>query len=225
MLPLVLYNGERPWQAPLALDKLIHPAPAGLEPYRPQLSYLLLDEGRYDPQELSSLNNLVAALFRLENSRTAQDIQEVLAHLLDWLKSAEQTGLRRAFTVWINRMLLPKKLPDTHITEFNDLHEVQTMLAETVQKWQIEWENNGLLKGLHQGRLEGHQQGHQIGRQEGQQEEAAKLFLVLLEAKFGSVSLNLQAKIRLANVLQIESWTKQIFQADTAEALLNSSLE
>ena len=84
------------------------------------------------------------------------------------------------------------------------------MLAETVQKWQIEWENKGLEQGLER-ELE-----------QGRQEEAAKLFLVLLEAKFGSVSPALLIKIRLAGVEQIELWTKQIFQADTAEALLNS---
>ena len=70
VLPLVLYNGERRWQAPLHLDSLIHPAPTGLDHYRPQLSYLLLDEGSFAPADLSTLNNLVAALFQLENSRT-----------------------------------------------------------------------------------------------------------------------------------------------------------
>ena len=56
---------------------MIHPAPAGLEQYRPQASYLLLDEGRFGNDELGSLNNLVAALFQLENSRTDQDILSV----------------------------------------------------------------------------------------------------------------------------------------------------
>ncbi|MDO9106432.1 MAG: Rpn family recombination-promoting nuclease/putative transposase, partial [Methylovulum sp.] len=66
VLPVVLYNGARPWQAPVNLDPLIHPAPAGLENYRPHISYLLLDEGRYEENYLGSLKNLVAALFQLE---------------------------------------------------------------------------------------------------------------------------------------------------------------
>ncbi len=157
----LLYNGERRWKAPLELDKLIQPAPAGLEKYRPQISYLLLDEGRFDKTELSGLNNLVAALFQLENSRTELDIQEVLRHLLDWLKSAEQTGLRRAFTVWFNRVLLPRKLPNANFTEFNNLQEVQTMLAETVKRWRKEGIQKGRLEGLQEGRQEGLQQGRQ----------------------------------------------------------------
>jgi len=206
VLPLVLYNGERRWQAPLALDKLIQPAPAGLEKYRPQLSFLLLDEGCFAVEDLSGLKNLVAALFQLENSRTEQDIQTVLRHLLEWLSAAEQTSLRRAFTVWLNRVLLPRKMPDSQLTEFNDLREVETMLAETVKKWTIEWENQGVVKGLQQGR----------------QEEAAKLFMLLLNTKFGVVSQALQAKISQASPEQIEHWTQQIFQAETSEGLLDS---
>jgi hypothetical protein len=181
---------------------LIYPAPAGLEKYRPQVSYLLLDQGLFSREDLSGLRTLVAALFQLENSRTEWDIQEVLRHLLLWLSSPEQSSLRRAFTVWFNRVLLPRKAPNAELTEFNDLHEVQTMLSETVKKWTMEWEHQGVIKG--------------------RQEEAAKLFLLLLDSKFGSLNLEVTEKIRHASPEQIEAWTKQIFQAETPEALLNS---
>jgi predicted transposase/invertase (TIGR01784 family) len=210
VLPLVLYNGERRWQAPIDLDDLIYPAPAGLEKYRPKLSFLLLDEGRFAIQDLSGLNNLVAALFQLENSRTEQDIQDVLRHLLDWLKSSEQTSLRRAFTVWFNRVLIPRKMPDTDFAEFTDLQEVQTMLAETVKSW------------ANKARQEGERHGIEKGLQQGRQQEAAKLFLLLLDSKFGVVSQELLTKIQQASPEEIEKWTKQIFQAETPEALLNS---
>ena len=206
VLPIVLYNGQRRWRAPLQLNQLIHPAPAGLEKYRPQVGYLLLDEGRFNPDELSSLNNLVAALFQLENSRTEQEIQSVLVHLIDWLKDPKQTSLRRTFTVWFNRVLLPAKAPDAHFTELNDLNEVNTMLAERVKQWTKEWKQEGL----------------QEGRQEGRQEEATKLFLLLLESKFGDVNQPLQEKVRNASPELIETWTKQIFQATTPEDLLDS---
>ena len=214
VLPLVLYNGERRWQAPVDLDALIYPAPAGLEKYRPKLSFLLLDEGRYTVQDLSGLNNLVAAMFQLESSRTDDDLRKVVRNLLSWLSSVEQDSLRRAFTVWFNRVLLPRKLPGTDFTEFKSLQEVETMLAETVKGWK----NEGIL----QGRQEGRQEGLEEGLEKGRQEEAAKLFLLLLDSKFGAVSQELQAKIRQASPEEIEKWTKQIFQAETPEALLNS---
>lgn len=92
VLPIVLYNGKPRWRAPINLDRLIHPAPLGLDQYRPTIRYLLLDEGAFNNAELSNLNNLVAALFQLENSRTDEDIRAVLVHLIDWLKTPEQTS-------------------------------------------------------------------------------------------------------------------------------------
>jgi predicted transposase/invertase (TIGR01784 family) len=207
VLPVVLYNGNRPWQARVDLDALIYPAPKGLERYRPQLSYLLLDEGRLAIKDLSSLKNFAAALFKLENSRTEQDIQAVVHYLLEWLHDDQQTGLRRAFTVWFNRVLLPRKLPNTDFTEFTDLQEVQTMLAETVKTWANE----------------ARQAGHQEGLQAGRQKEAAKLFLLLVDSKFGAVSQELQTKIQQASPEEIEQWAKQIFQAASPEALLRGN--
>jgi predicted transposase/invertase (TIGR01784 family) len=200
VLPVVLYNGKPRWQAPLQLDQLIHPAPLGLEIYRPQARYLLLDEGRFENHELSSLNNLVAALFQLENSRSNQDLVEVLGHLKDWLIAPEQSSLRRAFTVWLNRVLLPRKAPDTHFTEFTDLKEVHTMLAETVEQWTKDWEKNGMQKG------------------------EKKLFLIALDSKFGSVTKAQHEIISAATPEQIEIWMKQIFQARSVDELFDHTL-
>ncbi len=111
VLPVVLYNGESRWTAAQEVSELIEVVPGGLERYRPRLRYLVLDEGSYDDAELGALKNLVAAVFRLENSRTAADIVEVVDALVEWLRDPSQTGLRRAFTVWLRRVLLPRRLP------------------------------------------------------------------------------------------------------------------
>lgn len=206
VLPLVLYNGERRWQAPTHLEPLIHPAPMGLEAYRPQLSYLLLDEGRLALDDLTQTRNLVTALFQLENSRTEQDIQIVLAYLIDWLQLPQQTSLRRAFTVWLNRVILPAKTPGEHFPVLNDLQEVQTMLAERVKQWTQEWRQAGILEGIEQGIEKGE----------------AKLFILLMESKFGALSTAMQAKINRASAEQIEAWTQQIFKASTPEDVINS---
>ncbi len=86
ILPLVLYNGERRWKAPVELDQLIYPAPVGLERFRPQLCFLLLDQKRIEKSDLNSQRNLAAALFQLGNSQSDQDVRNVLYHLLDWFK-------------------------------------------------------------------------------------------------------------------------------------------
>lgn len=74
VLPVVLYNGHRPWRAALDMADLVEPVPRGLERYRPSLRYCLLDELRLAESELPSVRNLAAALFRLERSQSAGQI-------------------------------------------------------------------------------------------------------------------------------------------------------
>ena len=62
-----------------------------------------------------------------------------MLHLIELLKDPKQTSLRRAFTVWLNRVLLPAKTPDAHFTELNDLNEVNTLLAERIKQWTQDW--------------------------------------------------------------------------------------
>jgi hypothetical protein len=62
----------------------------------------------------------------------------VLGTLVEWLRASEQRGLRRAFVVWIRRVLLPNRAPGMELPEFNDLQDLQkvhNMLAERIKKW------------------------------------------------------------------------------------------
>lgn len=86
ILPIVLYNGRRRWNAAQDIADLIAHPPGQLENYRPRLRYLLIDESAYHDADLAALHNRVAALFRLENSHDPQPVREVLTALADWLK-------------------------------------------------------------------------------------------------------------------------------------------
>ncbi len=83
IFPVVLYNGEQRWNAATELKELIFSPPGGLERYLPSLKYLILDEGAYDLNELTPLKNLVAAIFRLENHTSPEDILQVVANLIE----------------------------------------------------------------------------------------------------------------------------------------------
>jgi hypothetical protein len=98
-----------------SVEGVVEAIPPSLAPYCPRLRYILLDEGRYTERELAPLHNLVAALCRLENSREPEDVQRVLGVLIDWLRAPEDDSLRRAFTVWLRRVLLPARLPGVEI--------------------------------------------------------------------------------------------------------------
>lgn len=156
VLPIVLYNEVDRWTAATALSELIEPPPAGLEPYQPAIRYLLLDEARYRDEELSQRErNLAATLFQLEKSRTLEGLAEMVGALRAWLAAPEQASLRRAFAEWIERVLLPLRLPGIEIPELQDLDEIDAMLAERVIEWTKEWKQQGLEEGRKQGRKQG----------------------------------------------------------------------
>jgi predicted transposase/invertase (TIGR01784 family) len=219
VLPLVLYNGDRPWGAALDLGELIEEVPGGLELYRPRFRYCLLDEARIADEELAPLRNLAAALFRLEKSRDAFAIDEVLTALLEWLKTPEQSSLRRAFAVWVVKVL-SNRLPGVEIPQVADLQEVKSMLAERVTEWTREWKQEGFEEGLEKGRGEGLEKGRQEGWGEGQEEALARLRGALLremEARFGAVPESTREKV--AALGSIEEIARLIAHTATAPSL------
>ncbi len=210
VLPIVLYNGNKRWHAAQDIADLIEVVPGGLAHYRPQLRYLLLDEGACDESGLLPLRNLAAALFRLEKSRQPQDMGAVIGALVDWLKAPEQTGLRRAFTVWITRVLLRGRMPGVNIPEMNELHEVQTMLAERVIEWTEEWKEQGLQQGLQRGLQQGLQQGELL------------LLKRQLTRRFGALPSWVEAQLAQADRAQLEQWAEMILDARTLEEMFQA---
>jgi hypothetical protein len=209
VVPIVLYNGRDRWTAAQDIATLVAKAPGGLAVYQPRLRYLLIDAGRYTESALTPLRNLAAALFRLENSRTPKDVQRVLAVLVVWLRDPAQDSLRRAFTTWLRRVLLPARLPTVSIPEVQDLGEIQSMLAERVIEWTEQWKAEGLQQGLQQ------------GRQEGLAAERA-LLLRQTQRRFGEAYAQALAPLleRLDNPEQLAEIGEWIITADTGEVFL-----
>jgi predicted transposase/invertase (TIGR01784 family) len=150
VLPLVLYNGVGPWNAALDIAELIAQVPGGLERYRPQMRYCLLDERRIATEELEPLRNLAAALFRLEKSSGPEEIKRVVDALVDWLQAPEQSELKSTFSAWVSQLMA--KAEGSQIPVTTNLEEVQSMLAERVKEWPYEWKEEGRKEGLKEGR-------------------------------------------------------------------------
>ena len=114
VVPIVLYNGDGRWTAPVDIADLLERVSGGPDRYRPALRYLLIDEGRIvdDPAWTVRSRNVVDALFRLEHNRDEEDVLAVLQRLSEWLRVDEQSSLQDAFIVWIRQVLLPRHAPD-----------------------------------------------------------------------------------------------------------------
>ncbi|NIA05499.1 MAG: transposase [Proteobacteria bacterium] len=195
VLPVVLYNGDSKWTAATDISRLVQEIPGGLARYRPCLQYILLAERDYSDDELREEDNLVAALFRLENSRSPEQLLAVVINLLHWLSGPSQDSLRRAFTVWFSRVLFPTRFDTENQPVIEELHEVKTMLAERVKEWNKESMERGLQKGLQKGALQ--------------------LLTRLLEKKFGSLPPDLMLRLTQSDEEQILQWSERILTADT----------
>ncbi|MEO5352994.1 MAG: Rpn family recombination-promoting nuclease/putative transposase [Magnetococcus sp. XQGC-1] len=206
VLPLVLYHGEKRWHAPLEMTEMIVPLP-GMAAYCPRMRYLLLDAGALSATELLPLRNLAGALFQLEQSRSVAALREVVRLLVAWLRTPEQASLRRAFAVWLRRVLLPKRLAGAVIPEMTDIYEVDTMLAERVQEWTKQWREEGWLLG------------RQEGFQEGLQEGKTALLLHLLQRRFGPVPEWVRVKVTSADLETLDLWTDNILDADSLQGI------
>ncbi len=205
VLPLVLYNGKQSWNGATSVEDLIQQVPGGLSKYRPTLTYLLLDESRHQLQGVPA-DNLVAAIFRLEQSHEPADVRGVVQQLIEWLKAPEQTSLRRSFAVWMRRVLLPVRLPGQSLPEIKDLMEVNAMLAERVKEWTYEWKQEGIEEGM----------------QKGMQKGEAGILLRQMHLKFGKLEAEVLAKVESADPDQLLVWSEHILSAKTVEEIFQT---
>ena len=220
VFPLVLYNGERTWTAQRELQELIEPVPASLEAYRPRLRYFLLDAGRLSKTSLQQPDNVVASLVRIErlaNPEQLGELQEVIQQLVQQLKAQHNTGLRRAFTVWINRVVLGHLPPhqDEAQVQVQDLSEVPQMIGERIERWKQELVRQGVRQGVEQGVQQGVRQGKLEGKLEGQ----AEMLRRLLVRRFGELPEAVQAQIGNAHPQQLQQWFDRAVDAPSLEAV------
>lgn len=200
VLPIVLYNGKPSWTAATDISQLIEPAPGQLAGYTPRLKYLLLDEGALDESGPWALKNLAAALFRLEKTPDPAGLERAVGVLIEWLKDLKQASVRRAFTVWIKRVLIPGRLPGIALPEVGNLMEIKTMLAESVIEWTEQWKQQGLEQGLRQGEV--------------------NLLKHLLIKRFGVLTEATESCLSNATLEQIEPWAGRVLDAKTLDDVL-----
>jgi hypothetical protein len=162
--------------------------------------------------ELEPLRNLAAAVFRLEKSFDTEAMERVLEAASEWLRAPGLEELRKSFTDWVLKVLLPSRIRGARFPEDLDLKEVKTMLAESGYSWSDRWEQEGMEKGL--------QQGRQQGRQEERQETLARARGVLLrdlERRFGSLPEDFRRRVE--GVASIEELTELTLRAGAASSL------
>jgi len=207
VLSFVIYNGKVDWWAPQELSELIRALGGASDRFVPRLRYRLLEMEAVPDAALRG-RNLVALLIRLERSWTRSSLRAIIRELVAALAGADEGGLRRAFVVWLQRVLLPGK-GEEDIPELVDLKEFRTMLIERVEEWNRELEARGEKRGLKKGLQKGRKRGLEEGLA-GQRE----LVLRQLETKFGEIDIRTRSRVMAAKPKSLLRWGERLITAE-----------
>ena len=225
VLPIVIYNGRRPWTAASDVSELVASSDPVLARYQPSQRYFLLDEGRAAGEGLPR-DNLVSALIALETNRDRARLPGLLEGLIRLLRERGDDELKRAFDAWARQVLLPRRFRGTPPESLPRLEEVRTMLEETVREWTADWVAEGREQGLEQGREQGLEQGREQGLEQGLEQGRAEeraLLCRLAARKFDAATAQrLAAALAEATdaerLAEVGDW---IIECGTADELLD----
>jgi hypothetical protein len=195
ILPIVLYNGDPRWRAPVDLAELIGlPADAALWRWQPRLRYHVIDEGAFDAGDLAGREGLPALLFRLENASAPDHLVEVADAILAWFGRHPGFQAARLVLVELLSAAVAPLGPGAGVPEA--MREVRNMLQTRVEQWIEQW------------------------KQEGRQQGAAAFLLRQLERRFGPLPGWAGDRVRAADTVMLEEWSFRVLEAASLEEVL-----
>ena len=81
------------------------------------------------------------------------------------LSEPQYKDLNRLFSVWVGRVIMRNMdIPESSMPVFQNLQEVENMLAETVASWKDAWIAEGRMEGMETGLSKGRMEGCAEGR-------------------------------------------------------------
>ena len=203
VLPIVLYNGERPWTAPLSLADLFRPMD-GYEP--PEFRYVVLDVNRYSPEELRPVEDVTAGLFLMEQ---AGDVDELRAVTVELEELIEDPELEADVALLLQDVAIQLDLTDEEVPPMRNLREIKMSLLQRAEKWTREWKAEGLAEGLARGRAEGEVKGQRLGK--------ATTLKNLASRRFGDLPGWAEERIDRADIEALDRWSYRILDATCVE--------
>ena len=199
ILPVVVYNGDPPWNAPTRVVDLWRPKPAsgdraafgGIEAGPLQFfgdGFVLLDLQAVEGDELPN-DNGVAWLARVESLDDKEALLATLDGLFRWLEDSTDGTLASAVLGWMQALSESRQLLETG--EF----EMAVQAAEGRKRRQGHWVERVYqdhLRRMAQAKAEGREEGEALGL-----ERERTLLSHLASRRFGA-----EAARRLAHVLE-----------------------
>ena len=147
VFPIVLYNGEAPWTAPVNLSALIEQMPS-LGAFALDFQYFLIAENQYSKEALLKIRNIVSTLF-LAESHYDLDLLEV--ELLNLFSSEVDKQAVSLFLNWFRQLAFHGRIEsgdyESLETIYRNEEEVKMMLVTALEREKQQIFQNGLLEG------------------------------------------------------------------------------
>ena len=151
VFPIMLYNGNRRWDAPENISELIDGMGINGD-YIPNFKYYKIDESNFSRESLVKLKNGVSAIFYAEKT-TAIDLKEQIHVIADLIKN-ERKDVIVAVESWLLNYVGSNKKMSYIIEDAGNITEGRSMYAETIKEFAKINEEKGLEKGLERGKVE-----------------------------------------------------------------------
>ena len=140
ILPIVVYNGDRPWSAAKSMRDIHDPVEVNSEnDFQLQLlfDYFVVDVGRLDPKLLEQ-DSLPGRLFRLERVKDEKELVQTIKDIAALFRlEPEHQELARILCGWVKRVGLKRlKIDSTQFEAIHELEEFGTMLENVLPDWE-----------------------------------------------------------------------------------------
>jgi hypothetical protein len=223
VLPVVLYQGTRPWTAPtslLELTDLSDEARRDLGPHLLSLRYVLddlrvVEVGDIDARALSPVPRLTLGVMKHHRSGT------VLAYLDDHAQDIRVLYATRQGRICLARLLRYTWRVNRKTTRKTLMALVARVVGQNVEQTMVTLDEllepeifeQGVKKGFEQGVKKGVKQGVVTGVVKGQRE----LLLRQLVHRFGALPKSVNRRLAGASTEELARWGKRILDAASLE--------
>ena len=158
IVPIVLYTGEKPWDAILETDEVY----AGVPPeFRPLLRYVVVDLCRLEVPEGSE--NVIELLALVVRGETEAEVLGGAKALYNQLVAPGRKRMEKSFFDLVLAQC-KQKWPDENWEDCANMAELVRAMEDRVTTWPEKWRANYIAEGHAKGRAEGVAEGVAKGR-------------------------------------------------------------
>ena len=116
--------------------------------------------------------------------------------------------MREAFETWLQKVILPRcGLSEKEVSAKRTLEELETMLAESIDRWNREIREEGRQEG----------RGRPPGGPPGGRQEARGWLLRQLRLKFGPLEPEIEERVRSADADRLLEWGERVLTAESLQ--------